>query len=467
MFKGTTTIELTDVNTGAVETYTDENMVTNALKEIFRPLGYTQDTELMYGHLSDISNLLGGLLCFDEALEENPDNLYAPATANTVACGVYDMQNTTTGTQRGHYNVSESVLTPEDGYVKYVWDFQTAQGNGTIHSVCLTSLTGGYCSYGSEDATQCYTGSIYRTCSDTVNRFDVSSYTGASTVNKNVTSMTVGTTEFFFALDPEQDVALYFRVNTGLQSISIIKRRAWLKSVSVFCDPLTEKPMIEEQEVSLSSVLSTTSNVTYNFDKEDSTLSIFTSSASTKTNGSAFDMVQINVNTLETVKYTVTNHTGVTVSTSGNYAICHNGFLLIKGNSSPYNLYKIEIGNWENVEQFTMKGIDSLTGTVDFAQKGRVYYKGSQFVIANLENMEITPTEHNRSFQSGSNTGANHYPIIGYLNQTHQSYITTTQVGNGYIQIQANYLATINNLTTPVTKTDDKTMKITYIIQAE
>lgn len=36
----------------------------------------------------------------------------------------------------------------------------------------------------------------------------------------------------------------------------------------------------------------------------------------------------------------------------------------------------------------------------------------------------------------------------------------------GFIMI-ANYLATFNNLSEPVTKTVDKTMKVTYIIQEQ
>ena len=39
MLKGKTIIELTDVNTGKVERHEDENMVTNALKHIFEPMG--------------------------------------------------------------------------------------------------------------------------------------------------------------------------------------------------------------------------------------------------------------------------------------------------------------------------------------------------------------------------------------------------------------------------------------------
>ena len=40
--KGTTRIELTDVNTGEVEIYEKHNMVTNALRDFFKPLGLSQ-----------------------------------------------------------------------------------------------------------------------------------------------------------------------------------------------------------------------------------------------------------------------------------------------------------------------------------------------------------------------------------------------------------------------------------------
>jgi hypothetical protein len=40
--KGTTKIELTNVNTGEVEVYENHNMVTDALSDIFRPLGLSK-----------------------------------------------------------------------------------------------------------------------------------------------------------------------------------------------------------------------------------------------------------------------------------------------------------------------------------------------------------------------------------------------------------------------------------------
>ena len=41
-----------------------------------------------------------------------------------------------------------------------------------------------------------------------------------------------------------------------------------------------------------------------------------------------------------------------------------------------------------------------------------------------------------------------------------------SQTTIGFIML-LNYLATINNLPEPVTKTSDKTMKVTYIIQEQ
>ena len=38
---------------------------------------------------------------------------------------------------------------------------------------------------------------------------------------------------------------------------------------------------------------------------------------------------------------------------------------------------------------------------------------------------------------------------------------------NGVFRSRNDYLATINNLDTPVTKTSDKTMRITYVLQGE
>ena len=49
MMKGKTKIELTDIHTGEVENYEEENMVTNALQYFFNPLGYIKAGSTMFG----------------------------------------------------------------------------------------------------------------------------------------------------------------------------------------------------------------------------------------------------------------------------------------------------------------------------------------------------------------------------------------------------------------------------------
>lgn len=46
-------------------------------------------------------------------------------------------------------------------------------------------------------------------------------------------------------------------------------------------------------------------------------------------------------------------------------------------------------------------------------------------------------------------------------------YVSYNYNSSASFRIPGFYLATINNLSTPVTKTADKTMKVTYIIQEQ
>ena len=82
--------------------------------------------------------LLGGILCFDKEITEDPDNYFPPADATLIGCASYGVQNNTKNTFRGGFNQTESEVNLKDRYVKYVYDFATSQANVTIASVCLT-----------------------------------------------------------------------------------------------------------------------------------------------------------------------------------------------------------------------------------------------------------------------------------------------------------------------------------------
>lgn len=136
--KGKTKIILTNVKTGEQEIHEDNNLVTSAIDRII-------NIEMAMNHapndriLPIATNLLGGIMLFDDELTEDVDNIHFPVEAHLVA---YANQGTNTSDKyRGSYNATESGKTAE-GYVS-VWDFGTHQANGTIRSVARTSNYGG------------------------------------------------------------------------------------------------------------------------------------------------------------------------------------------------------------------------------------------------------------------------------------------------------------------------------------
>ena len=153
--KGTMVMELTDVNTSEVETITEENMVTNAVNNILgiNPMGifYCEaeySTGIVWtGKLLPICpNMIGGILLFPKALEENADNIYVQSDNLPVAYASNNV-NSTANLARGSLNPTESKKL-DNGY-KFVWEFTPSQGNGTIAAVALTSALGGQNGFGS------------------------------------------------------------------------------------------------------------------------------------------------------------------------------------------------------------------------------------------------------------------------------------------------------------------------------
>lgn len=153
--KGTMTVELTDVNTSEVETVTEENMITNSVNHILglNPMGIFYTAENLEGGtpwnnnlLPICPNMIGGILLFSKALEENTDNIYVKSDNLPVAYASNNV-NSTANTARGSLNQTESKKL-DNGY-KFVWEFTPSQGNGTIAAAALTSAQGGQNGFGS------------------------------------------------------------------------------------------------------------------------------------------------------------------------------------------------------------------------------------------------------------------------------------------------------------------------------
>lgn len=153
---GNMTITLTDKNTGEVETVAEENMITNAVNNILglNPMGVFYEAgdsidgiEWNNSLLPICPNMIGGILLFSQALPEEADYIYA-ASSNIPVAYASNNVNSTANLARGSMNLTESKAL-ENGY-KFVWEFTPSQGNGMIAAAALTSAQGGTNGYGSQ-----------------------------------------------------------------------------------------------------------------------------------------------------------------------------------------------------------------------------------------------------------------------------------------------------------------------------
>lgn len=443
--KGKTEIILTDVHTGEQKKVLEQNMTTNALNDIFLQEGYMKDASEMYGsNFQPIyQKLLGGILLFDKTLEENAANYFAPAGTNLTACGVYGVKNTTGDTLRGDYNSDESYLDTRAKTMKYVYDFPTSKGNGTIASVCLTSANGGYSSYGAETD-----GSTGQTAAYFLG-------TGGSRAFVSISG------EYAFAVDYQNDVIYTFTpstVSSQLQSVTIRKRRAHLKTLPVTYSASAAGEVLESKSVQLSSIYSL---YVWNYDTTANTLYFMANRGYSEIqNGREFYIAAIPIGTMIARTYNITNRTGVSLSydTGGVYS----GYLYIGGYNSNQS-YKINLESDTDYAQ--LSGVNTA---LDFQRccfwnHGRIFALCGSLNSWNYRLAAVDPaTNKARYTQNYLNDSKGSTKKWVAVTGSHVAFAVMND-GSGFL-VPCNYLATINNLSSPVTKTAAQTMKVIYTI---
>lgn len=145
-FEGKTIIELHDAKTGRLAKRTeDKNMLTNALTQFYAQGGMSNPSAFgASGIRTDaMINLLGGVLLLDDELDEDASIVRVPAGVHMTANGSYGILNSGNPPELGSWNENESGWT-NDGAYKFVYDWTTSQGNGTVACVCLSSKYGGH-----------------------------------------------------------------------------------------------------------------------------------------------------------------------------------------------------------------------------------------------------------------------------------------------------------------------------------
>lgn len=134
--KGSAVIELTDKN-GNKKVIRHCNLVTKAASALCKSSRGEIATIAKYMNKGDsyMQALFGGILLFSDALDSDADNYDIPS-GRVVG---YASQDAYAGldTARGSFNASESGVQEDGKSYKFVWDFSTAQANGTIKAIGL------------------------------------------------------------------------------------------------------------------------------------------------------------------------------------------------------------------------------------------------------------------------------------------------------------------------------------------
>lgn len=158
MIKGKSTIQLFSAKTGKLEHEEENtNIVTNAIEDILNyndPYGLGVRRTSTYFPQKSLypftTTAFGGVFLWNGNIAEDPSITMPPdgILETGHAGGQYSGQNK----YRGTYNANESGSISEDGRrgYRHVWDFGTDKANGTIKCLSLTSALGGdtgYCNY--------------------------------------------------------------------------------------------------------------------------------------------------------------------------------------------------------------------------------------------------------------------------------------------------------------------------------
>lgn len=411
MLKGKTLIELTDVKTGKVERYEDENIITNAAQlyaNAMASLNTISDLNaLNKKNFPLYKGVFGGIKLFENAITESAENWHMPKMSESKIIG-YASTDTSDGTDtmRGSANLSETVVL-ENG-MQLVWDFATSEANGTISCVCLTSGYGGERGFNLKNTPIKLTSlDKYPIGFDKENGYIycTKSQAGNTYINKYKTSLVdLGLDDMF---------CIPVLISTSESAISFAN-----------CSDYKCLRMLD-------------ANTAYYVYNASSNIKIYYYDIET---GAIKDTKTIDASNL---KPYITN-------ASYPCGLVKDGYAYI-AKSTKDSIYKIDLSNTSNVVLYEMEGA-SL-----------------EYAIYELPNGDLMCGDTVFSPETGD-----YQCGICKIFDTYCKYILEKDGYIIFISNQSSYefgadtnklmLHSINNLDTPVTKTADKTMKITYTL---
>lgn len=476
--KGKTTFELTDVNTGAVEIIEEENMITNGLQDFLTTYGMFGSNLLKSLGSSQLwTSLVSGLFLFDSRLDEDVSNTFMPAGVKMIGCGSKDVANSGIVTELGSYNSSESGV-QENGSIKVVYDFSTAQANGTISCACLTSGIGGYVSMG------CASGRYY-------NENTLSMYLGDSYA-RQVGIEGAGDDKRYLLYPVYGENAIYFSNPRNIvytseyasqhwsvtKKIQILKVRAGFAGVGLK-DYKSLNNVIETYDVDIPQDIldymgtSTQCAVTSTDGIDRNIYVIFTKTDTISLSAGAFFWIMKIDQNMQATAYRFVNDIGKDmrifygkpslIANNADYYTFNGDYLWVYDDE--YYLYGVKYADSTQIIETGVKGSsnspmynigENLIGLCGESYDSGYYYSPAIYDVVNRTCTRTNGREH-------QSVGVTRYCSLTPFADRRGVYLHYRD-SDIKIYKDARYLATINNLEEPVVKTSNKTMKVTYTL---
>lgn len=470
MIKGHSIIELRNVKTSEVERYEDDNIVTNALSFYLQDLGALNISPIFDDGIRNnpIAKLMGGLLLFDDSITENANTVICPGGIKMVGNGSYNV--TADGadgvTELGSWNSTESGWM-SDGSYKMVWDFATTQANGTIACACLTSQAHGYVGEGNS------TSNTSRSSKgdDLANKGTAQEY-NVDEDNTSIISRIINISRTNNTITYVDNYNLYYNLahasehmgTTG--KIKLVTKKLPLSKFdlrqSVPYNNNDGENYVDsiETEVNLpAAFVSQLGNASpWYAEKCGSNFYMIATSLDNLAAGATVQGVKVTEAGVVT-GFTISNTLNDTLHTNNNYIGFGNNIVAI-ARTSNYGggvLFQDITNNADS---------DLIEVNADVADR---YFRTMNYddyciiggVKIDFTDRTVIPV--NELLPLGMNTKvmSDNPLVMVYRAQTGIEYNVTTL----RLVKSTNYLATINNLQTAVTKTAEKTMKVTYVLR--
>lgn len=432
MLKGHAKIELKNEKTGKLDVIEHDNMITNGLNNILATATSMFSTEDLNSQYFPLNNKgMGGLLLFQNTLDESADNTLIPLEENNPLIGYASNDiNSGTDTKRGSRNLTESIKL-DNGY-KFVWDFTTSQANGQISALALTHFGTAKGILSSNIL------GLYNTLSITNN------------VSQDLINNAIRT-----AVDFDWNSNILTCIKTiDASTITVYKLKVYIGNVPIgINDAIRYVTLISQTNVTLSQ--SVLANTTWH-NSDDEYYYGFGG-------GDYYQYNPYSVYRIKKSDYTLDESFTFSGSTqyqqtdySGNWFKWNNNFYMVK----PDVIHVLNLDS-KTFSIIYNGGRSIALSSRNYLHAGSVFIKPDNSVISrhssNYFFAEISSSNSETAFVS-----PNGIVLVLAYSYSYGNYSAWVQMG-----VVNEYLATINNLDSPVIKTSEQSMKITYTITEE